>query len=57
VVDAIDQGLPLFRTDAAPRVTGATPTRRQAALRAALENAEQAMRASLEEVTIDAISN
>jgi len=56
IVDAIEASLPLFRTDSAPRVTGATPTRRQAALRRALDSAEQAMRSSLEEVTIDAIS-
>ena len=56
IVDAIEQTLPLFRTDSAPRVTGATPTKRQAALRRALERAELAMRSSLEEVTIDAIS-
>ncbi len=56
IVDAIEQALPLFRTDSAPRVTGATPTKRQAALRGALEGAEQAMRSSLEGVTIAAIS-
>ena len=56
IVDAIEQTLPLFRTDSAPRVTGATPTKRQAALRDALEGAEQAMRVSLGEVTIDRIS-
>ncbi len=51
VVEAIDQQQPLFRTDAAPAVSGATPTRRQQALRAALERAETAMRTQLE-VTI-----
>jgi len=56
IVDAIERKLPLFRTDAAPRVTGATPSRRQADLRRALDRAEQAMRSSLEEVTIDTIS-
>lgn len=56
IVDAIEQKLPLFRTDSTPRVSGATPTKRQAALRAALEEAERAMRLSLEGVTIDAIS-
>lgn len=56
IVDAIEQRLPLFRTDASPRVSGITPTRRQAALRQALEGAEQAMRSSLEEVTIDTVS-
>lgn len=56
VVEAIQQQRPLFRTDAAPAVTGATPTRRQAALRTALSAAEQAMRSNLE-VTIDKISN
>ena len=56
IVDAIEQKLPLFRTDSALRVTGATPVKRQASLRAALDGAEQAMRSSLEEVTIEAIS-
>lgn len=56
VVEAIQQQRPLFRTDAAPAVTGATPTRRQAALRTALSAAEQAMRSNLE-VTIDKITN
>lgn len=56
IVDAIEQKLPLFRTDSTVRVTGTTPTRRQAALRAALNDAEQAMRSSLGEVTIDTIS-
>ncbi len=55
VVEAIQQQRPLFRTDAAPAVTGATPTRRQEALRTALSAAEQAMRSNLE-VTIDKIS-
>lgn len=56
VVDAIERDLPLFRTDSAPRVKGTTPTRRQAALRKALGNAEQVMRSSLGEVTIADIS-
>jgi len=56
VVDAIEQRLPLFRTDASPAVTGATPTRRQKDLRKALDDAEQAMRSSLEGVTIADIS-
>jgi len=56
VIDAIEQRLPLFRTDAAPRVTGETPTRRQADIRSALDGAEQAMRARLEEVSIGDIS-
>lgn len=57
IVDAIEQTLPLFRTDSALLVTGETPTRRQESLRNALDGAEQAMRTSLEGVTIDAISN
>ncbi|NOX23335.1 MAG: Rrf2 family transcriptional regulator [Actinobacteria bacterium] len=56
IVDAIEQNLPVFRTDSTPRVTGETPTRRQAALRQALDEAEQAMRSSLEAVTMAAIS-
>ena len=56
IVDAIEQTLPLFRTDSTPAVAGPVPTRRQAALREALEGAEHAMRSSLEGVTIDAIS-
>jgi Rrf2 family protein len=55
VVEAVEQKRPLFRTDASPTVTGETPTRRQAALRRALDSAEQAMRSELE-VTIDEIS-
>lgn len=55
VVEAIEQQRPLFRTDAAPAVTGETPTQRQQALRAALQHAESAMRSELE-VTIDSIS-
>lgn len=57
IVDAIEQQRPLFRTDAAPRVTGETPTKRQAALRDALGGAESAMRTSLEGVTVAAISS
>ncbi|MFV1969907.1 MAG: Rrf2 family transcriptional regulator [Acidimicrobiia bacterium] len=57
LLDAIEQKLPLFRTDAAPRVQGETPTRRQAALREALSDAERAMRKNLEGVTIGTISN
>lgn len=57
IVEAIEHSTPLFRTDAAPAVTGATPTRRQRALRNALERAELAMRSSLEEVTIASISS
>jgi len=56
VIDAIEQQLPLFRTDAAPRVTGDTPTRRQADIRAALDDAERAMRSSLEGVSVADIS-
>lgn len=56
IVDAIQQQLPLFRTDSTPRVDGPTPKRRQAALRASLDNAEQAMRASLQDVTVADIS-
>lgn len=56
VVEAIEQQRPLFRTDAAPAVTGETPTRRQQALRTALLSAEDAMRSELE-VTIDSIAH
>lgn len=56
VIDAIEQRLPLFRTDSAPKVTGKTPTRRQADLRRALDEAELAMRTSLEGVTIADVS-
>ena len=56
VVEAIEQQRPLFRTDAAPAVTGETPTRRQAALRTTLSAAEQALRSELE-VTIDKITH
>lgn len=56
VVDAIEQSLPLFRTDAALNVAGETPTRRQSDLKDALGRAESAMRSSLEGVTIADIS-
>lgn len=56
IVDAIDEQRSVFRTDTAPAVAGETPTRRQAALRSALEAAEQAMRSELG-VTIDTISS
>ncbi|MEN8237964.1 MAG: Rrf2 family transcriptional regulator [Actinomycetota bacterium] len=56
VVDAIEQRLPLFRTDAAPNVTGRTPARRQSDLRHALDGAESAMRTALEGVTVADIS-
>ena len=56
LLEAIEQQLPLFRTDAEPRVQGETPTMRQAALKGALANAEAAMRLSLEEVTVADIS-
>lgn len=55
IVQAVEHPSPLFRTDTTPAVTGVTPTRRQKALRAALEQAETAMRSSLEEVTIETI--
>lgn len=54
VVEAIEQQRPLFRTDSLPAVTGATPTKRQKALRSALSAAEVAMREELE-VTIEEI--
>jgi Rrf2 family protein len=57
IVEAVDQIAPLFRTDAAPAVTGETPSRRQRALRDALAGAEAAMRSSLEGVTLESISN
>ena len=56
VLEAIEQKAPLFRTDAAPRMRGETPTLRQAALKTALSEADAAMRSSLEEVTIADIS-
>lgn len=56
LLDAIERKLPLFRTDSTPRVGGSTPRRRQAAVRSALDEAEAAMRASLEEVTLDSIT-
>lgn len=56
LLEAIEQKLPLFRTDAEPRVQGVTPTLRQAALRDALSDAEAAMRSSLKEVTVADIS-
>ena len=52
VVEAVDQMPALFRTDAAPAATGETPDRRLGALRHALGEAEAAMRASLEAVTL-----
>lgn len=56
IVDAIEQRRALFRTDAAPAVTGETPTRRQVALQSALSAAERALRQELE-VSIDKISH
>ena len=56
LLDAIEQKLPLFRTDAAPKVEGETPRRRQAAVRSALDEAETAMRGSLAEVTLESIT-
>ena len=55
VVEAVEQRRPLFRSDAAPAVSGTTPTRRQRALRSALGSAERAMRRELE-VTIEEIT-
>ncbi len=57
ILDAIEQRRSLFRTDSTPRVTGDTPARRQRAIHEALTAAELAMRASLEEVTINDISS
>ena len=56
LLEAIEQKLPLFRTDAEPRVQGETPTMRQAALKGALADAETAMRSRLGEVTVADIS-
>jgi len=56
IFEAIEQDLPLFRTDSSPAVTGATPTQRTRALRKALAQAEDAMRTSLEGVTLEDIS-
>lgn len=52
VVAAMQQLRPLFATDHHIQVTGPTPTRRQKQLRTALENAEDALRASLKEVSL-----
>jgi Rrf2 family protein len=57
IVDAIDGETAVFRTSSDVRVTGATPERRQAALRSALDRAEAALRRELAEVTIDSISD
>ena len=56
IVEAVDPG-PLFRTDSVPAVTGPTPTRRQQALRDALAGAEDAMRSTLEGVTLAALTD
>jgi len=56
LLEAIEHKVPLFRTDAEPRVQGRTPTMRQAALKGALADAESAMRMSLKEVTVSDIS-
>jgi len=56
LLEAIEQKLPLFRTDGEPRVQGETPTMRQAAIKDALADAEAAMRSSLGEVTVADIS-
>ena len=56
LLEAIEQQLPLFRTDAEPRVQGETPRLRQAALKGALADAETAMRSSLGKVTVADIS-
>lgn len=56
LLEAIEQNLPLFRTDTSPNIKGETPTRRQAALRGALAEAEANMRQSLEGVTIASVS-
>lgn len=57
IVDAIDGETAVFRTSSDVRVTGATPERRQTALRSALDRAEVALRHELAEVTIDAIGD
>lgn len=57
IVDAIDGETAVFRTSSDVRVTGATPEQRQAALRSALDRAEEALRRELAEVTIDSISD
>lgn len=56
VMEAIEQRVPLFRTDAEPRVKGATPAHRQAALKRALASSEDAMRSTLGGVTVADIS-
>ncbi|MGA7688894.1 MAG: Rrf2 family transcriptional regulator [Jiangellales bacterium] len=56
IVEAVDPGS-LFRTDSVPAVTGPTPTRRQQALRGALAGAEDAMRSTLEGVTLAALTD
>ena len=57
IVDAIDGETAVFRTSSNVRVTGATPEKRQTALRSALDRAEEALRHELAEVTIDAIGD
>ncbi len=57
IVDAIDGETAVFRTSSDVRVTGATPEKRQTALRSALDRAEEALRRELAEVTIDAIGD
>ena len=56
IVDAVDQGGPLFRTDSQPAVDGPTPGRRVAALRAGLNGAQEAMREHLQGITLAEIS-
>jgi Rrf2 family protein len=52
IVDSVDSGRGLFRTDSAVNVSGPIPAKRQTAIREALSGAEERLRASLEEVTI-----
>ena len=56
LLEAIEQNLPLFRTDSQPRAQGETPTLRHAAHKGALADAEDALRSNLREVTVTDIS-
>jgi Rrf2 family protein len=52
VLGAMEQKRPLFATHTHVRAKGERPTRAQAAIRRALEGAEEAMRARLDKTTI-----
>ena len=52
IVAGMQQASPLFATDHRIQVSGPTPARRQKQLRTALQNAENALHQSLQEVTL-----